>query len=351
MELDQPQPLYSNEAINLPGLQAFLDERAPYIGKVWSVSQFGGGFSNLTYCLHTVGRDYVLRRPPQGAAIQSAHDMSREFRVLSLLQGHYQPIPTPILYCENTEVIGAEFYLMERLQGVILRPSNTPQMNLAPELLRQIAASVVDNLVALHALDIEATGLAQLGRPEGYVERQVEGWIKRYRLAETDSISAMNSVAKWIAEHLPSSQQPTLLHNDYKYDNVLLDPDDLTQVRGVLDWEMATVGDPLMDVGAMLAYWMETGDGETARHYNITWLPGQPTRQEVVDHYARQSGRYLSGIMFYYVFGLFKNAVIAQQIYARWKQGHSQDARFGRLLPLVVELAERAEKALHTGRL
>ncbi len=349
--LDQPQPLYADNTIDLPQLRAFLQEEAPAIDKIWSVSQFTGGFSNLTYCLHTAEKDYVLRRPPQGAAIQSAHDMAREFRVLTLLQGHYQPVPVPVLYCENPAIIGAPFYLMERLPGVILRPSNTPQMNLAPALLRQIASSLVDNLVALHALDIEATGLAQLGRPEGYVERQVEGWTKRYRLAETDSIPAMNNMAAWIAQHIPVSQEPTLLHNDYKFDNVILDPNDLTQVRGVLDWEMATVGDPLMDVGAMLAYWMEAGDGESARHYNITWLPGQPTRQEVADHYARQSGRYLSGIMFYYVFGLFKNAVIAQQIYARWKKGHSQDARFGRLLPLVVELAERAEKTLNTGRL
>lgn len=351
MDVDQPQPIYFGETIDLPKLRAFLQRRAPDIGKIWSVSQFNGGFSNLTYCLHTVGKDYVLRRPPPGVAIQSAHDMAREYRVLTLLQGHYRPVPTPILYCEKTDVIGAPFYLMERLPGVILRPANTPLMDLAPDLLRSVAASLIDNLVALHALDIEATGLAQLGRPEGYVERQVEGWIKRYRLAETDSIAAMNRVAEWIVGHPPVSQEPTLLHNDYKFDNVLLDPDDLTRVRGVLDWEMATVGDPLMDVGAMLAYWMEAGDGETARHYNVTWLPGQPTRQEVADRYARQSGRYLSGIMFYYVFGLFKNAVIAQQIYARWKQGHSQDPRFGRLLPLVVELAEKAERALTTGRL
>ncbi len=351
MDLDQPQSIDSGETIDLPRLRAFLQKRAPDIGKVWSISQFGGGFSNLTYCLHTVGKDYVLRRPPQGAAIQSAHDMGREFRVLTLLQGHYQPVPMPILYCENTDVIGTPFYIMERLSGVILRPTNVLQMNLAPDLLRSVAASLVDNLVTLHALDIEATGLDQLGRPEGYVERQVEGWIKRYRYAETDSIGAMNAVADWIVGHLPVSPQSTLLHNDYKYDNLLLDPDDLTQIRGVLDWEMATVGDPLMDVGAMLAYWMEAGDGDLARRYNITWLPGQPTRQEVADRYARQSGRYLSGIMFYYVFGLFKNAVIAQQIYARWKQGHSRDMRFGQLLPLIVELAEKAERALSTGRL
>ena len=351
MYLDQPQPVASGEALPVPALQAFLQKNAPGIGDITGVTQFTGGFSNLTYCLHTAERDYVLRRPPPGTTIRSAHDMAREFRVLNLLKGHYAPAPVPVLYCPDASLIGAPFYLMERIPGTILRPSNTPQMNLAPELLRHIANSLVDNLVALHALPIEETGLARLGRPEGYVERQVEGWAKRYRQAETETIGAMDRVAAWIAGHLPVSPEPTLLHNDYKFDNVLLDPNDLTRIRGVLDWEMATVGDPLMDVGAMLAYWMEAGDGDMARRYNVTWLPGQPTRQEVADRYARQSGRYLSGIMFYYVFGLFKNAVIAQQIYARWKQGHSQDARYGRLLPLVIELAEKAERAINSGRL
>ena len=351
MNQDDPQPLLPGAHFDLPALRAFLQKNAPGMGAIRQVTQFTGGYSNLTYCLHTEERDYVLRRPPPGANIRSGHDMAREFRVLSLLQGHYAPAPRPMLYCEDASVLGAPFYLMERLPGIILRPSNVLAMDLSPELLRNIAGGVVDNLVALHALDIEATGLVQLGHPEGYVERQVEGWIKRYRLAETDVLPAMNALAEWIATHPPVSQEPTLLHNDYKFDNVLLDPDDLTRVQGVLDWEMATVGDPLMDVGAMLAYWMEAGDGDTARHYNVTWLPGQPTRQEVADRYARQSGRYLSGIMFYYVFGLFKNAVIAQQIYARWKQGHSQDPRFGRLLPLVTELAEKAERAVVTGRL
>ncbi|MEO6037515.1 MAG: phosphotransferase family protein, partial [Saprospiraceae bacterium] len=279
--MDHPQPLHPGHPFELTALRAFLQKNAPGIGDILRVTQFTGGYSNLSYCLHTADRDYVLRHPPPGVNIRSGHDMAREFRVLNLLQGHYAQAPAPILYCEDASVIGAPFYLMERIPGVILRPSNVVEMQLSPELVRDVAGSLVDNLVTLHALDITSTGLIQLGRPEGYVERQVEGWTKRYRLAETDSIAAMNAVADWIVNHLPVSQEATLLHNDFKFDNVLLDPDDLTRVRGVLDWEMATVGDPLMDVGAMLAYWMEADDGATARQYNVTWLPGQPSRQEV----------------------------------------------------------------------
>ncbi|MEO6758218.1 MAG: phosphotransferase family protein [Saprospiraceae bacterium] len=351
MNLDDSRPLPPGAAFDLPALWNYLKKNAPGIGEILQVRQFTGGYSNLSYSLQTIDRDYVLRRPPPGAAIRSGHDMAREFRVLDLLQGNFARAPKPVLYCADASVLGSPFYLMEHVPGLILRPSNILSLNFAPAQLRIISTSLVDNLVELHALDIESTGLIQLGRPDGYVERQIEGWIARYGQAETDKIGAMNALANWIVAHPPVSQEPTLLHNDYKFDNVVLDSEDPAQVRGILDWEMATVGDPLMDVGAMLAYWMEAGDGDTARQYNVTWLPGQLSRQEVADHYARKSGRYLSGILFYYVFGLFKNAVIAQQIYARWKQGHSQDPRFEQLLPLVVELAEKAERAIVSGRL
>lgn len=337
---DQPIAVRRENAPDLAVLNAYLATAAPEIGPVLDISRFPGGFSNLTYCLHTATRQYVLRRPPLGAVTQSAHDMEREFRVMRLLQPHYPHIPVPVLYCEQAELIGAPFYLMERLEGVILRAHNTPGMHLPAELLRRISEALVDNLVALHAIDLETSGLAQLGKPEGYVQRQVEGWIKRYYHAETDQIPAMNALAAWMPEHLPTSGAATLLHNDYKHDNLLLDPSDLSRIKGVLDWEMATVGDPLMDLGATLAYWMEAGDPEVTRAYNLTWLPGNLTRQEVIERYAEKSGRDVKDIGFYYVFGVFKNAVIAQQIYARWKKGQAQDARFGGLIDMVRVLGE-----------
>lgn len=332
-------------------LNAYLAQQGVQIGTILDISRFPGGYSNLTYLLHSAGGDFVLRRPPAGANIASAHDMGREFRVLSLLKPHYEKVPEPVWYCEDPAVIGAPFYIMHHLEGVILRAHDTAQRNLEPEMLKQIGLSLVDNLVDLHALDIQTTGLAQLGKPDGYVQRQVSGWVKRYFDAETDAIMDMNRIADWLDRNIPESQTPCLLHNDYKHDNVVLDPDELTKVRGVLDWEMATVGDPLMDLGATLAYWMEAGDSEASRRFNMTWLPGNLTRRDVIERYARMSGRDLSGILFYYVFGLFKNAVIAQQIYARWKKGLATDARFGQLLPMIMELAQKAAVAVEDQRI
>ncbi len=343
---DLPIALRPEDAPDLAAINTFLSMEASEIGPVLSVTRFPGGFSNLTYCLQTAEKEYVLRRPPLGAAIQSAHDMGREYRVLHLLKPHYAKIPTPVAFCDNADLIGAPFYIMERLEGVILRAHNTPGMQLEPDLLRRISEALIDNLVVLHAIDIEKTGLAQLGKPEAYVQRQVDGWIKRYYNAETDNIPAMNALAEWMPAHLPAGQAPTLLHNDYKHDNVLLDPNNLTQIRGVLDWEMATVGDPLMDLGATLAYWIEAGDPEMMRTYNLTWLPGNLTRREVIERYTEKSGRDVKDIRFYYVFGMFKNAVIGQQIYARWKKGQAQDPRFGKLIEMVRVLGEMGVRAL-----
>ncbi|QHT67738.1 phosphotransferase family protein [Rhodocytophaga rosea] len=349
--IDSTKPVRQGEAIDLAVLNSYLQEHAPEIGKITSISQFPGGYSNLTYCLHTSGKEYVLRRPPVGANIKSAHDMGREYKVLSLLKPHYDKVPRPVLYCDSHEIMGAPFYMMERISGVILRAASAPSLQLSPEQLRHISESIVDNLVVIHSLDIQTTGLHQLGKPEGYMQRQVEGWSKRYFQAETDRIKEMNILADWLQHHQPMSHSAAFLHNDYKHDNVMLNPENLSQIIGVLDWEMATVGDPLMDVGATLAYWTEAGDSPALRSFNLTWLPGNFTRQEVVEQYAAKSGRDLSNIAFYYIFGLFKNAVIAQQIYTRWKQGLTQDARFESLLFIVKEMAAKALHTLESGKI
>ncbi|GAB3996691.1 phosphotransferase family protein [Spirosoma daeguense] len=343
------------EELDLVALNNYLHENAPAVGEVLAVTQFPGGFSNLTYCLKTTDQEYVLRRPPFGANIKGGHDMGREFRVLSFLKGNYDQIPQPVVYCESPDVVGAPFYVMTRVSGIILRASMASKLALPEARMRQLSEALIDNLVAIHALDITKTGLAQLGKPDGYVQRQVEGWKQRYQNAETDLIPAMNRVGEWLPQNYPPTQKPTLLHNDYKFDNVLFAPDFSNfepnpLITGVLDWEMATVGDPLMDLGATLAYWSEIDDSPAYRNFNLTWLPGNLKRQEVVKCYAERSGRDVSAILFYYVFGLYKNAVIAQQIYARWKQGHSQDARFGYLLPMIIELANKAVNAIEQGK-
>ncbi len=340
MTIDQPVETRKGEEIDLEKLNGFLKQNAS-ISRVVSQKQFPGGYSNLTYLLITDQREYILRRPPFGAAIKSAHDMGREFKVLSLLRQHYSKVPNPILFCEDANVIGAPFYIMERLKGIILRPSLIKEMNFSPDAMRGLSESLVDNLVALHAIDIHTTGLDQLGKPDGYISRQVDGWTKRYLAAQTEVIPAMDELATWLVKHQPADGPPTLIHNDYKYDNIVFSPDHLPEIVGVLDWEMCTVGDPWMDLGAALAYWAEAGDGDLSKVFNVSWLPGNLTRREVVDRYVEKNGRHVSSPVFYYVFGLFKNAVIAQQIYARWKQGHSKDPRFGELIHVIRDISKR----------
>lgn len=345
-ENDKPGNARPHETPDWETLNRYLEKYCPQVGAISNIEQFPGGYSNLTFCLNSSKGEFVLRRPPIGANIKSAHDMGREFSVISQLKVHYSKVPNPIHFCDDERIIGAPFYIMERLHGVILRAHNAPKMGIPAKVMRKSSEALVDNLVALHALDIHHSGLDQLGKPEGYVQRQVEGWTKRYYAAETDKLESMDAIANWLKVNLPSEQKPAFLHNDYKYDNVVLDPTDLSVIRGVLDWEMATVGDPLMDLGASLAYWSEAGDDPILQSFNLTSLPGNLSRKEVINRYAEKSGRNVYSIHFYYLFGLFKNAVIAQQIYARWKQGHSADARFGSLLHVIKALAKKGTLSL-----
>lgn len=349
--VDQPAEVRAGEHIKLDQLNSFLAEAGAGVPAILEIRQFPGGYSNLTYLLRSENGEYVLRRPPMGAAIKSAHDMGREFKVLSLLHKHYSKVPRPVYLCTDENPLGAPFYLMERLKGIILRPSDVKQIRIDPAEMRKISEALVDNLVDLHNLDVVQTGLDQLGKPDGYVKRQVEGWSKRYRDAETEAIEGMDSTSQWLGSNLPEETAVTLLHNDYKYDNVILNPDKITEIIGVLDWEMATVGDPWMDLGASLAYWAERGDSELAKVFNVSWLPGNLTRREVFDRYCDRSGRTTRNIGFYYAFGMFKNAVIAQQIYRRWKHGHTTDARFGTLIHVIRDLALRASEVIGTGTL
>lgn len=348
---DTPVEVRSREQIDLVRLNEYLISHSTIIGNVTSISQYPGGYSNLTYCLTTDTVDYVLRRPPMGADIKSAHDMGREFKVLSNLIAHFPLVPQPFLFCEDADVIGAPFYIMERIQGVILRAHSAPKLAIDTATFKTLSEHFIDNLIRLHSIDIYATNLAEMGKPEGYVQRQIEGWTKRYFNAETDTLASMNETAKWLSNNITQSPNAAFIHNDYKYDNLLLNPLNLTQIIGVLDWEMATVGDPLMDLGAALAYWSEAGDDGVTKAFNLSWLPGNLTRLQLAERYAEGSGRDLSNIVFYYVFGLFKNAVIAQQIYSRWKKGFSSDPRFGALIEVVISLSAKAIKSIETQKI
>ncbi|MPR34127.1 phosphotransferase [Cytophagaceae bacterium SJW1-29] len=350
---DSPAPIRAGEEIDLVSLNGYLLRSDIFKLPVVEMRQFPGGYSNLTYWLKTENQqEYVLRRPPFGAEhIKGGHNVMREYQVLKMIQSTgFTKIPRPILRCEDTQVIGSPFYIMERVQGIILRAQNAPQFGLTPQQLRGTSEALIDNLVQLHAIDIATPGLDTLGKPEGYVRRQVEGWYKRYLAAQTDDLPVMGQLYQWLSDTMPEENAPTLIHNDYKYDNLVLNPDNLADILAVLDWEMCTVGDPLMDVGTALSYWAEADDGPFERSFNLTWLPGNLTRQQFADRYAERSGRDLSNILYYYVFGLFKNTVVIQQIYARWKKGLTQDERFGGLLFGINSLSAKAAKAVERGR-
>jgi len=351
--IDQPTAVRPGEELDLGRLQAYLSENMPDLVGPLVVEQFPSGHSNLTYLLRVGEREVVLRRPPFGARIKTAHDMGREYRILSYLVRVYPKVPRPLLYCGDEFVLGAPFYLMERLEGIILRTAQPKGLELTPALMRRLSENLIDNLVEIHQIDYEATGLACLGRPVGYVRRQIEGWIRRYQNARTDDIPEIDRVTAWLAEHILPAAGASLIHNDYKYDNLVLDADDPSRIIGVLDWEMATVGDPLMDLGTTLGYWVDPDDPPEVKFLvsSPTVMAGNLNRRELVERYAVQSGRDLSNILFYYVYALFKIAVIAQQIYARYKAGFSKDERFAVLIFAVRFLAKMAALAIEKGRI
>lgn len=352
--LDDSQPPREGEDLNLAALEPYLHEHLPQTdGQELVVEQFPSGFSNLTYLLRCGELDMVLRRPPFGNKVKSAHDMGREFRVLKALQSAYPLAPEPYLYCEDEEVIGAPFYVMERRHGIILRRKLPKGLHLEPVIAGRLSERFIDALADLHSLDYEAVGLGDLGRPEGYVERQVTGWMKRYGKAQTDSWPEFEETGAWLLDNQPESSGAALIHNDYKYDNVLLSPYDLTRLVGVLDWEMCTVGDPLMDLGTTLAYWVEPGDPKPLIQaaFGPTAVEGSWSRSQLAEHYAQKTGASLDHMVFYMCFGYYKLGVIVQQIYYRYFKGHTQDPRFAQLNKMVDMLGKVALHTLNRGTL
>lgn len=352
--IDRAVVVRQGEELDLAALSTFLRAQIPDLEVTeLEVLQFPSGHSNLTYLLRTGKSELVLRRPPFGAKIKTAHDMQREFHILSCLSPVYPKAPRPLAYCADEAVLGAPFYIMERLQGVILRGAQPEGLDLLPPVMQKLSENFVDNLVTIHQLDYQSAGLGNLGHPAGYVRRQVEGWTQRYLNAKTDDIPAMLHVAAWLAENLPPDNPPALIHNDYKYDNLVLDPANLGQIIGVLDWEMATIGDPLMDLGTALGYWVDPNDPPEVKalSFGLTMLPGNLTRSQVAERYATQIGRELVNLTFYYVYALFKIAVIVQQIYSRYKAGFSHDERFSKMILAVRVLSDAAARSMLTGRI
>jgi aminoglycoside phosphotransferase (APT) family kinase protein len=351
VELDSTTAVRAGE--ELPAaLEVYLRQHLTGVTGPFAVEQFAHGHSNLTYLIRLGETEWVLRRPPFGNQVKTAHDMGREYRVLSKLWAVYPPAPRPVLYCEDPAILGAPFYVMERRRGTVLRRRLPPGVPIDPPMARRLSTALIDNLALLHRLDYRAAGLGDLGRPEGYVTRQVTGWTERYSRARTDDVPAIERVAGWLAARLPLESDAALVHNDYKYDNLVLDAADLTRIVAVLDWEMATIGDPLMDLGTTLGYWVEAGDPPLLQGaaFGPTAISGSLTRQELAARYAEQTGRDIGNVLYFYAFGLFKIAVIIQQIYARYVRGHTSDARFAHLNNVVAVLADQADRAITAGR-
>ena len=345
---EETRPVRQGEELDVTRLAAFLRDHIPNLAGELTVLQFPHGHSNLTYLLRSGTEEWVLRRPPFGSQVKSAHDMGREYRVLSGLSKVFSPAPRPLVFCEDESILGAPFYVMERRRGLILRREWPPELPHDPELLRQMCGSLIDTLADLHGINPGDAGLSDFGKSDGYVRRQIEGWTKRYRDAQTDKVPEMEAAAEWLGTRMPPESGTSLIHNDFKFDNVAFDPDCPTRVSTVFDWEMATIGDPLMDLGTSLGYWVEASETAqlTASFVGPTWLPGALTRKELVERYAERRGLASCDMRYYHVFGLFKIAVIVQQIYVRFARGFTSDTRFANLDSCVRQLARLATQAI-----
>ena len=351
--LDHPAPVRSGEELDLAKLEPYLRRHFPNEEGSLQVSQFPSGHSNLTYSLHLGERELVLRRPPFGSKVKTAHDMSREFRVLSKLHSVYAPAPEVLFYCDDNSVIGAPFYVMKPIHGIIFRTKVPRGLHFPPETACRLSESFIENLVRLHSVDYASVGLSDLGKPEGYLERQVRGWTERYYGSKTHDYPEVEKISAWMQEHIPSTHSVSLIHNDYKYDNVVLDSNDITRIVGVLDWEMCTIGDALTDLGTTLAYWIDSKDSEELQQncWGPTNYPGSFTREQVVHCYAQKTGCDASQIAFYLAFARFKLAVIVQQIYYRYHQGLTKDPRFASMPGKIQMLLRASLHCAQTGKL
>ena len=342
--LDRPAGIRSGEELDPAGVHEFVTGLFPEITGEIKIHQYPSGYSNLTYLVSIGARDFILRRPPFGTKAKTAHDMAREYRVLSALNPVFPCSPRPIAFCDDEGVIGARFYLMERINGIILRRDLPPGLSFTPAEARRLSENLIATLCRLHSIDPRTVGLEDLGKGEGYVSRQVGGWSKRYLDAMTPDAPGFEKVMSWLHDKMPQrSPAATIIHNDYKLDNAVLDPSHPTEIIGLLDWEMATIGDPLMDLGSSLAYWVQKDDPPYRVHLMPTNLDGMLTRKEQVALYADRMGITIDNFDFYHCFGLFRLAVICQQIYYRYFHGQTRDPRFKELVHMIRSLEQAAK--------
>ena len=352
------RPVRASEQLDWGALENYVRERLATVLELqfdaalpMTVEQFPGGHSNLTYLLRFGNQEFVMRRPPFGPVPPKAHDMAREYRILEAVHPVYWLAPRPLVLCEDTSVTGSTFYVMERRRGLVVRTKEPPELADKPRARRRASDAMVNALADLHNVDIAAHGLVALGKPVGFVERQVRGWSERWKGSKTSELPEMDVLASWLAERLPRDPlRPTLVHGDFKLDNVMLDQHDIGHVVAVFDWEMSAVGDPLVDLGILLAYWVHVSTASQRDAVaSVTQLPGWFTRAEVLEHYGARTQLDLTNIAFYEVFALFKLAVVLQQIFYRYHRGQTDDPRFATLDERVTWLARLAAALAEKG--
>lgn len=345
--IDTAAPVRPGEEIDPRRIKPFLSDHIPGVNGDIRIRQYPGGYSNLTYLIELGARRMVLRRPPVGANVAAGHDMAREFNVLSAIYPVFPFCPRPLAFSGDESIIGAPFFVMEQMSGIILRRDLPEGLTFSPDRAHALCGNLIDLLARIHAIDVETAGLDFIGKPAGYVQRQMTGWAARYQKARTPDAPDFQPVIAWLSERMPpDTARPAIVHNDYKLDNVVLDAACPESIIGVLDWEMATCGDPLMDLGNSLAYWVQDDDPDELQMIRTmpTHIDGAMTRRQIIDRYKKQTGRDIPAFEFYYCFGLFRLAVIAQQIYSRYFHKKTRNPRFASLIHAVQCLEKAAVK-------
>ena len=342
------------EELDVAAVDTVLKQAVPELTGRPGIKQYASGASNLTYALDYPDRRLVLRRPPFGTKPKSGHDMFREYRVMTALKPVYPAVPGTLYYTKDTDIIGAEFYVMERVEGHLIHTNIPKDWNWGEVETRKLCLAFFDKLIELHDVDYKAVGLSDFGRPEGYVERQILGWNRRYEKALTPDVDAFEDVRDWLDSNRPKEEKgAAILHGDFRIDNLILDLNDPAKINAILDWEISALGDPLMDLGNTLAYWIEAGDPAAmqALSRQPSAAPGMLSRKQILAYYADKTGADVQNFHFYYVYGIFRLAVILQQIYYRFYHGQTKDERFKMYAPMVNILGGVAREKIHTGEI
>jgi aminoglycoside phosphotransferase (APT) family kinase protein len=350
--VDQAHAVREEDSFDVDAVDGWLKQRVDGLAGRPEVRQFSKGASNLTYLLRYRDRDLILRRPPPGTKAKSAHNMVREHDIQAALKPVFPYVPDMVALCTDQDVMGCDFYVMQRIEGIILRRNLPSGLALSEEQVRSLCRSAIDRLIELHSVDIEAAGLKDLAKGAGYNRRQIEGWSGRFRKAKTWNVGSGRYVMDWLADNIPDEVAIRVIHGDYRFDNLVLDADDPMRIIGVLDWELATLGDPLMDLGNSLAYWVQADDDFYFRGFRRqpTHLPGMFTRREVVDYYCERTGLEPDNWAFYEVYGLFRLAVIAQQIYYRYHHRQTRNRAFRHFWLAVNYLLWRCRRVIVSAR-